>query len=50
MNVAMIHVSFLPIFSSRSVMISGLIFKCLIHFEFTFVCIYYHYIFLPPLL
>ena len=30
--------SVLPIFSSRSFIVSGLIFRSLIHFEFTFVC------------
>ena len=33
----MIYISVLPMFSSRSFIISGLMFRSLIHFEFIFV-------------
>ena len=38
MDPAVIYVSVLPIFSSRSFIVSGLTFRSLIHFEFIFVC------------
>ena len=34
---AMVYVSFLPMLSSRSFMVSGLTFRSLIHYEFIFV-------------
>ena len=37
MDPAVIYVSVLPIFSSRSFIVSGLTFRSLIHFEFIFV-------------
>ena len=45
-NIATIYVSVLPMFSSRSFMISGLTFRSLIHFEFIFFIFYFFLIYL----